>query len=234
MNAVIDTVSQTIRECVSAIPVSPDLLAITAQGDGLWLTRDDGSPVRPAIVWSDTRAFGHVDEWFRNGIAAAAFRQSGNVPFAGSAAALLLALEATEPESLDQARTAAYCKDVLLQAFTGVRSTDVSDASLPFLDQRSRGYDESLVDLFRVRRWRHLHWRPSTPSRERCIRLPAGERPDWSASRHAGSCRTFRLSGHLYWRRIARGGEWTHRSRYDARLRGAHRPARHRAGTVRV
>ena len=76
MNAVIDTVSQTIRECVSAIPVSPDLLAITAQGDGLWLTRDDGSPVRPAIVWSDTRAFGHVDEWFRNGIAAAAFRQS--------------------------------------------------------------------------------------------------------------------------------------------------------------
>ena len=156
IHAVIDAVAQAIQECAASSPATPDLLAITAQGDGLWLVDGDGDPVRPAILWSDTRASDYVEEWFQNGIAAAAFRRSGNVPFSGSQAALLNALADAEPDSLNRAATADYCKDVLLQAFTGARATDVSDASLPFLDQRSRDYDEELVDLFRVRRWRHL------------------------------------------------------------------------------
>jgi sugar (pentulose or hexulose) kinase len=156
MNVVIDAVAGAIRECVASSPAAPELLALTAQGDGLWLVDSEGDQVRPAILWNDTRASDYVEEWFQNGIAAAAFRRSGNVPFSGSQAALLNALADAEPDSLNRAATAAYCKDILLQAFTGARATDVSDASLPFLDQRSRDYDEELVDLFRVRRWRHL------------------------------------------------------------------------------
>jgi sugar (pentulose or hexulose) kinase len=156
VHAVISAVSGTIKECVEASPAKPELLAITAQGDGLWLTDGDGEPVRPAILWNDTRAADYVEDWFQSGVAAAAFRRSGNAPFPGSAAALLNALADSEPDSLNNAATAGYCKDVLLQALTGVRSTDLSDASSPFLDQHSRDYDEAIIDLYRLRRWRHL------------------------------------------------------------------------------
>lgn len=43
---------------------------------------------------------------------------------------------------VERAATAAYCKDVVMQALTGLRATDVSDASAPFLDPRTGGYDE--------------------------------------------------------------------------------------------
>jgi erythritol kinase (D-erythritol 1-phosphate-forming) len=149
-------VLRTIAECAGVLPDTPGLLAITAQGDGIWLTDQHGFEVRPAILWSDTRASHFVDDWFGSGVAPAAFRRSGNAPFSGSAAALLRWLEIEEPRSLDRAATAGYCKDILFQRLTGLRLTDLSDASLPFLDIRSREYDEELVDLFRVRRWRHM------------------------------------------------------------------------------
>jgi erythritol kinase len=149
-------VYQSIRGCVFRLGRHPDLLAVTAQGCGLWLTDDQGYAPRPPIMWSDSRAAHYVQEWFENGIAAASFRRSGNVPFPGSPAALLRWLADHEPDSLFRSTTAGYCKDVILQRLTGVRVTDASDASLPFLNVRTRAYDEELVDLFRVRPWRHL------------------------------------------------------------------------------
>lgn len=156
MQAVISAASGTIKECVASSPAKPELIAITAQGDGLWLTDGDGEPVRPAILWNDTRALDYVEDWFQTGVAAAAFRRSGSAPSPGSAAALLNALADSEPDSLKGAATAGSCRDFLLQSLTGVRATDLSDASSPFLDQHSHDYDEAIIDLYRVRRWRHL------------------------------------------------------------------------------
>jgi sugar (pentulose or hexulose) kinase len=76
--------------------------------------------------------------------------------FPGAAAPLLVHLEREEPESLRAAATAAYCKDAILQRLTGVRATDVSDASLPFFDPRVRHYDDELLEMYGVSAWRHL------------------------------------------------------------------------------
>ncbi len=154
LEAVIAACGEVIREVSAGEPV--ELLGITAQGDGLWLLDANGQAVRPPILWSDARAAAIVSDWIASGVAAEAFRRSGSMPFPGSPAALLAFLQREEPESLHAAATAGYCKDAVSQRLTGVRATDVSDASLPFFDPRARQYDEALLALFGVSDWRHL------------------------------------------------------------------------------
>lgn len=154
LEAVIRACGEVIREVSAGEPVT--LLGITAQGDGLWLLDADGYQVRPPILWSDARAAAIVSDWIASGVAEQAFRRSGNIPFPGSPAALLAFLQREEPESLHAAATAGYCKDAIVQRLTGVRATDVSDASLPFFDPRARQYDDCLLALFGVSSWRHL------------------------------------------------------------------------------
>ena len=154
LEEIIAATSEVIRE-VSAV-VTVEALGITAQGDGLWLLDAEGRQVRPPILWSDARAASIVSEWMANGVAEAAYWRSGNMLFPGAAAPLLAFLQQDEPASLERAATAGYCKDALLQRLTGDRVTDASDASLPFFDPRTRQYDDELLGIYGVSRWRHL------------------------------------------------------------------------------
>lgn len=154
LEEVIAAVGEVVREVSGGEAV--DLLGITAQGDGLWLLDEAGQQVRRPILWSDARAAALVNAWMASGVAETAFRRSGNMIFPGSPAPLLAFLQEDEPASLQAAATAGYCKDAILQRLTGVRATDASDASLPFLDPRTRAYDDGLLDLFGVSAWRHL------------------------------------------------------------------------------
>jgi sugar (pentulose or hexulose) kinase len=67
--------------------------------------------------------------------------------FPGSPAPVLAWLAECEPDSLERAATAGYCKDVVMQRLTGVRATDASDASLPFLDPHTRCYHPEALAL---------------------------------------------------------------------------------------
>ncbi|MFI5757249.1 FGGY family carbohydrate kinase [Streptomyces sp. NPDC051569] len=119
---------------------TPALVALTGQGDGLWLVDTGGRPVRPALSWMDGRAGDLVGRWMADGTADHLYRRTGNVLFPGSPGPLLAWLDRNEPASLDAATTAACCKDVLHLRLTGERGTDLSDASVPFLDPRTRAY----------------------------------------------------------------------------------------------
>jgi erythritol kinase (D-erythritol 1-phosphate-forming) len=154
LDEVIAAVGAVVREVAAGKPV--ELLGITAQGDGVWLLDAAGRQVRRPILWSDARAASIVTEWMETGIAERAFRRSGNMLFPGAAAPLLAFLQQEERESLLAALTAGYCKDAIVQRLTGVRATDVSDASLPFFDPRARRYDDDLLALYGVSEWRHL------------------------------------------------------------------------------
>ena len=125
----------------------PELVALTGQGDGVWLVDAAGRGVRPAVSWMDARAAGILDRWQAAGVVEAAFRRTGGAMFPGCPAPVLAWFESFEPEALDRAATAAYCKDVVLQRFTGVRATDASDASQPFLDPWTRTYSREVLDL---------------------------------------------------------------------------------------
>ncbi|MFF8842970.1 FGGY family carbohydrate kinase [Streptomyces sp. NPDC015127] len=122
------------------------LVGLTGQGDGVWLVDESGRPVRPAISWMDGRAHELVGEWLASGVFESVFRRTGSAMFPGCPGPVLAWLEQHEPQSLDAASAALYCKDMVFQRLTGVRATDVSDASMPFLDPHTRRYAADVLD----------------------------------------------------------------------------------------
>ncbi|MCX4823091.1 carbohydrate kinase [Streptomyces sp. NBC_01142] len=136
---VLDALTASVREPV-------ELVGLTGQGDGVWLVDDSGRPVRPAISWMDGRAHELVDRWQASGVFESVFRHTGSAMFPGCPGPVLAWLDRHEPKSLDAAATALYCKDMVFQRLTGVRATDVSDASMPFLDPRTRAYSAEVVE----------------------------------------------------------------------------------------
>ncbi len=163
VNEVIQELGATVEGLASSSSPGGDagaagepVIAITGQGDGLWLVDDAGRPVRPAISWLDARSSSILGEWTASGVAEQVFRRSGNRMFPGASGPLLAAVLAEEPEVLGRAATAAYCKDVVMQRLTGVRATDVSDASAPFLDPRTGEYDAQALEACGLTDWQHL------------------------------------------------------------------------------
>jgi xylulokinase len=140
-----DKIFEAAAEALGSVAVTPRLVGVTGQGDGVWLLDGTGKPVRPAISWMDGRASALVAEWEAAGIAAEVFRRTGNTIFPGCPAPLLAWLDRHEPASLDAATTAGYCKDMLFQRLTGIRATDPSDASVPFLNPHTRDYDRKAI-----------------------------------------------------------------------------------------
>lgn len=100
--------------------------------------------------------------------------------FPGSPGPLLAWLDSHEPKALDAAKAALYCKDMVFQRLTGAApTTDVSDASMPFLDPRTRTYDNRVVELLGLTHRRGLLAPVSDPvatARTRGEGLPPGTR----------------------------------------------------------
>jgi sugar (pentulose or hexulose) kinase len=133
-----------------------DAIGVTGQGDGVWLSDAEGKPVRPAVSWLDARAGDILARWQGDGTLDALFRRTGSLLFPGAAAPILAALAEREPHVLAAAATAGYCKDMVVQRLTGLRATDPSDASVPFLDPKTGDYADDLLELCGLSEYRRL------------------------------------------------------------------------------
>jgi sugar (pentulose or hexulose) kinase len=129
----------------------------------------------------DGRAHELLDQWLVDGTFETVFRRTGSAMFPGCAGPLLAWLDRYEPKSLDAATSALYCKDMVFQRLTGAvrATTDVSDASMPFLDPRTRAYDNRVVELLGLTHRRGLLAPVSDPVATAGTRgegLPSGTR----------------------------------------------------------
>ena len=154
--SVLTALGQAVQELKPKLSETPELLCLTAPTDGIWLVDPAGAPVRPAILPTDHRAVAYAREWASLGILNAVYRRAGYALVPPSQAALLRWLLENELASLERTASAFAYKDALLHQLTGARVTDIADASAPFLDIRSRTYDEELIDLLRLRPIRQL------------------------------------------------------------------------------
>ena len=145
--AIVASVGEVVAEVCAGRDEAPRAIGITGQSDGLWLLDAEGRSAHPAISWLDDRGNPYLQGWIDNGVFEAVFRRNGNAIFPGSQAPLLAALARSNPEALEQAATASYLKDAILQRLTGVRVADASDASLPFLNTKTRSYDPEILRL---------------------------------------------------------------------------------------
>jgi len=166
------TVIDVAREAAarSACPVSA--IAVTGQGDGLWLRDAAGAPVRPAISWMDARASDIVDEWGAD-VAREIYRATGSSIFPGSPAAILAWLDRHEPAALDGATVAGRCVDAVAEHLTGTPMPDAADLSAPFLDVTTRRYHEWAVARCGLTARRGLLPEPASPRASAPLRAAA-------------------------------------------------------------
>ncbi|GAA1782634.1 FGGY-family carbohydrate kinase [Streptomonospora arabica] len=165
LDEVLATVSSVVRKVAAARSEPVTAVALTGQGDGLWLRDADGRPTRRAVSWLDGRAGDLVRRWYEDGTMARVHRLTGQGMFPGAHGPLLAALDREEPEALERSAVAGYCVDAIAQHLSGEITVDASDASLPFLDVGTRTYNSEALAECGVERWRRLLPEPAEPHR---------------------------------------------------------------------
>jgi erythritol kinase len=184
LDDVMDSVIGVIRKAGARADGPIDALALTGQGDGLWMRDEAGGAIGPMISWMDGRATDVLDTWSTGApsVAGRVFGLTGAGLFPGSAGPLLAHLAEHESDRLDAAVVAGYCVDAVVQRLTGEITVDASDASVPFLDVPSRVYSSAAIDACGLSAYRALLAEPApidalfalTAPAARLLDLPVG------------------------------------------------------------
>lgn len=124
-------------------------IGVCAQGDGLWLLDGAGTPVRPAILWNDTRAK-EIMERIEPESEALCAETRTVAQFAGSNAVLLRWLKEHEPENYRRGAHALHCKDWLNYRMTGRIAAEPTDAGTSLLSRVSGEYDTGMLQLLGI------------------------------------------------------------------------------------
>ncbi len=131
---------------VTSVAAPVDAAVVTGQGDGLWTLDGRGGPAGPAYEWNTTVAGAVVAGWESSGSIERHFRQAGTVLWPGTAAALWRWAETQHPALVESAATVLCAKDWINHKLCGAVATDVTDATIPFLDLEAGCYSDALID----------------------------------------------------------------------------------------
>ena len=148
MEALWRNVVATLRELTGRLDRRDTVAAvgISAFMGGAWLLDGDGAPVRPAILWNDSRAAGVLDQLRDEDLLTRSFAISCNALTPGFSLVVLRWLREHEPGVLERARTALFAKDWIRFRLTGELATDGSDASHAPGDAVRRTFSEAILD----------------------------------------------------------------------------------------
>ncbi|HEM8514710.1 TPA: carbohydrate kinase, partial [Burkholderia cepacia] len=139
-------------------------IGFSGQMHGVVLIDAAGQPVRPALLWPDTRAVREADEagWPVTGSPVAGLPVAPNPVAPGMAGPLLRWLAAHEPDALRAARWAVQPKDWLRIALGGDVAADPSDACATALATPDGAWDLALIDALGLPADRFASVQPST------------------------------------------------------------------------
>ena len=118
----------------------------SGQGDGLWGVGLDGEATR-CYTWNSTFASAIVRQWQEDGTIDKVYRITGTVLWAGVSGALWRWLIDTHLHEAQQLGTVFTAKDWINYKLTGVTATDGSDATIPFMDTRTRTFSDEVFSL---------------------------------------------------------------------------------------
>jgi sugar (pentulose or hexulose) kinase len=128
-----------------------EAMAITHQRETFACLDDRGRPVRPAIVWMDTRAAPQVREHGSEAIQ----RRTGKPPDTTPALYKLLWLRDHEPEAMARTRWVVDVHAFLVQRLTGAwRTTTACADPLGLIDMEARDWADDLLELIGIDRGR--------------------------------------------------------------------------------
>jgi xylulokinase len=124
-------VSACAREAVHAAGARPSAIGLSGQMHGLVLASGDGEPLRPALLWADSRATASLRAYRLLGGRALARLANPLAP--GMTGPLLKWVAEHEPRTYSQARWALQPKDWVRARLTGEFHAEPSDASASLL-----------------------------------------------------------------------------------------------------
>jgi xylulokinase len=120
-------VASAVRKAVGNHADQVQAISLSGQMHGVVIADESGQPLRPAILWADTRSSATLSAY--HSLDAAILKRLGNPITAGMAGPTLLWLQEHEPTVYAQARWALQPKDWLRLRLTGEVATEPSDAS---------------------------------------------------------------------------------------------------------
>ncbi|HEY9607301.1 MAG TPA: xylulokinase [Allocoleopsis sp.] len=144
-------VAIAVRKAVEHRWEQVQAIGLSGQMHGVVLVDGSGQPLRPAILWADTRSSTMLDTY--RSLDASVQKHMGNPITAGMAGPSLLWLREQEPTVYAEARWALQPKDWLRLHLTGEIATEPSDASATLLyDVVSDNWAEEVLEGLNLRR----------------------------------------------------------------------------------
>lgn len=128
-------------------------IGIGGQMHGLVVLDEKDCVIRPAILWNDNRTI--KENEYLNEVIGKDFlsKNTGNISFTGFTAAKLLWMKNNEVDKFKKISKIMLPKDYLVYKFTGVHSTDVSDASGTLIfDVKNRCWSKEMIDICGIKR----------------------------------------------------------------------------------
>ncbi|PSL20927.1 xylulokinase [Shimia abyssi] len=138
------TVFAKLRDSHPAEMQAVRAIGVSGHMHGATLLDTSGAPLRPCLLWNDTRSAEQAKRLDEN----PAFRaQSGNIVFPGFTAPKVLWVAENEPDVFAQTAKVLLPKDYLNFWLTGVYASDMSDsAGTSWLDVGARDWSNTLLD----------------------------------------------------------------------------------------
>jgi xylulokinase len=128
-----------------------EAVSFSGQMMGAVLLDSAGEPIRPAIIWADTRSGAQANQLIDRVGMENAYRITGHRLNATYSLSKVMMVRDTEPDIFATARHLVLAKDYVAFRLTGVLATDPSDASSTnAYDQRDGRWSEELIDAARL------------------------------------------------------------------------------------
>ncbi|NBK25995.1 MAG: carbohydrate kinase, partial [Spirochaetia bacterium] len=121
-------------------------IAVTGQGNGVYLVDDNGKPCRNGISSADRRAQGFVDRWNEDGTAKRIRDLTFQAIWSGQPVAILAWLQHYDREALAKAKWIFMCKDYIRYCLTGEAFAEITDYSgTNLVNLHTLEYDDSIL-----------------------------------------------------------------------------------------
>jgi xylulokinase len=142
---------QTVHKAVAVAAIDPSAIrgiGFSGQMHGGVCLDSAAKPLRPAIIWADTRSTAQVADIRNRATAQELAQHAPGAPAAGFMAATLMWLKHHEPDTLAKTRAFILPKDYVRLRMTGEIATDISDAAGTWLlDIASGQWSDWLLNL---------------------------------------------------------------------------------------
>ncbi|HSR32973.1 MAG TPA: FGGY family carbohydrate kinase, partial [Anaerolineae bacterium] len=125
-------VRDSTRELLGTASAAPhDIAVVSFSGmmNGMLPVNEQGTPLRPAIIWADQRATAEAETLARICDREEVYRRTGHRPGASYTAAKLIWMQRHQPELYARTHMVLQAKDYAAYKLSGIFATDYSDAS---------------------------------------------------------------------------------------------------------